>query len=96
MAERGLALGIDLGGTKIYAVVTDRQHNILSDAKINTPAGASPDEIAAAIVELGKTALAPLEATFEILDVYEGTKYDDTCITTLELKCDRYGIHAGI
>ena len=39
---------------------------------------------------------APLEATFEILDVYEGTKYDDTCITTLELKCDRYGIHAGI
>ena len=68
MAGKGLALGIDLGGTKIYAVVTDRKHNILSDAKINTPAGASPDEIAAAIVELGKTALAPLETTFEELD----------------------------
>ena len=37
----------------------------------------------------------PLEATFEILDVYEGTEYDDTCITTLELKSDRYGISGG-
>ena len=37
----------------------------------------------------------PLEATFEILDVYEGTTYQDTCITTLELKCDGYGIHKG-
>ena len=37
----------------------------------------------------------PLEANFEILDVYEGTTYQDTCITTLELKCDGYGIHKG-
>ena len=34
----------------------------------------------------------PLEATFEIVDVYEGTTYQDTCITTLELKCGCYGI----
>lgn len=68
MSEKGLALGIDLGGTKIYAIVTDREHNILSDTKINTPAGATPDEIAATIVELGKTALAPLNVSFADLE----------------------------
>lgn len=64
----GHALGIDLGGTKIYAIVTNRDHKILSDAKMNTPVGAAPEEIAKSIVELGKQALEPLGTTLDQLD----------------------------
>ena len=64
----GLALGIDLGGTKIYAVVTDREHRVIADAKAATPSGATPEQLAAAIVALGKEALAPLHTGFEDLD----------------------------
>ena len=62
------SLGIDLGGTKIYAVVADSSYQIVSDAKMNTPSGATPDELAEAIVAIGKKALEPLNLTFDQLD----------------------------
>lgn len=61
-------LGIDLGGTKIYAAVADRSYRIVADAKMNTPTGATPDELAEAIVALGRKALKDLNLTFDDLD----------------------------
>ncbi len=66
--SNGIALGIDLGGTKIYAIATDRDNKILSDAKVNTPQHTTPEEMAAVIMELGKQALAPIGAEFSELD----------------------------
>ena len=40
------SLGIDLGGTKTYAVIKDPGHHVISRAKRATPSGASPEKIA--------------------------------------------------
>ena len=56
----GLSLGIDLGGSKIYAVVTDADNTILSRAKIPTPANADPEKLAEGLVRTGKEALEAL------------------------------------
>ncbi len=53
-----LALGIDLGGSKIYAVITDPEHHVIADAKFPTDPSAGPEETAEA---MKKTALAALE-----------------------------------
>lgn len=66
--SNGLALGVDLGGTKIYAVVTDSAHQIVAEAKMNTPVGLSPEEIAEEIVTLGKQALEQAGATLDSVD----------------------------
>ncbi len=64
----GLALGFDLGGTKIYAVVTDRENRIISEAKISTPVGATPDEMVKVITDFGKDLLTPLNQDYAGLD----------------------------
>ena len=56
----GLFLGIDLGGSKIYAVVADKDFKILSRAKTPTPANVNAEELALALIETGKLALAEL------------------------------------
>src|SRR5215831_8344239 len=43
--------GIDLGGTKILAVVVDGEHTVLADAKRPTPQDGGPEAVAAVIVE---------------------------------------------
>lgn len=53
-----LALGIDLGGSKIYAVVTDQANRVIADAKTATDPSAGPEKTAEAMKE---TALAALE-----------------------------------
>ncbi len=55
----GLALGVDLGGTKIYAVLADRENRIIAQAKMSTPTGVSPDEMAQVIAGFGKELLLP-------------------------------------
>ncbi|MBO4305100.1 MAG: ROK family protein [Lentisphaeria bacterium] len=60
----GLSLGIDLGGSKIYAVVTDADNTILSRAKIPTPANADPEKLAEGLVRTGKEALEALSLSF--------------------------------
>ena len=52
------ALGIDLGGSKIYAVVTDSSNQVIADAKISTDPEAGPEKTVEAMKE---TALAALE-----------------------------------
>jgi glucokinase len=39
--------GIDLGGTKIQAVVVDEDHNVLGSARRPTPTSGGPDDVAA-------------------------------------------------
>jgi len=42
--------GIDLGGTKIQAVVTDEDHEVLGSSRHPTPTNGGPPEVAAAMV----------------------------------------------
>ena len=53
-----LALGIDLGGTKIYAIVTDRENHIVSEAKMSTGVGSDQSELVEDTLHLGEEALS--------------------------------------
>jgi len=48
--------GIDLGGTKIEAVVTDDDNRVLGQARDSTPTAGSPDDVAAAMVAATRAA----------------------------------------
>ncbi len=54
---RGLALGIDLGGTKILAGAVDASNRILGRGKLKTPFADGPDAIGAALLEACDLAL---------------------------------------
>jgi glucokinase len=54
---KGLALGIDLGGTKILAGIVDPANRILGRGKLKTPFADGPEAIGAALVEAGDLAL---------------------------------------
>src|SRR3954447_22564930 len=41
--------GIDLGGTKIQAVVVDGDHKVLGDARVPTPTEGGPPDVVAAM-----------------------------------------------
>jgi len=43
---RALRGGIDLGGTKIEAIVVDAQHKVLGSARYQTPTRGTPDDVA--------------------------------------------------
>lgn len=60
-----LALGIDLGGSKIFAVVTDAANNILASAKTPTEPNSTAEQIAECMVSTGKLALAELKKTLD-------------------------------
>ncbi len=69
MSGKGLALGIDLGGSKIYAVVTGPAHRVLASAKIPTDPSAHAEKTAAAMKSaameaLGKLGLTPADVEF--------------------------------
>ncbi len=60
--------GIDLGGTKIQTVVVDRKHEVMGQARRQTPrSGGGPKAIAAAMAECLKEAAA--EAGYESSDL---------------------------
>ncbi|MGH2968758.1 MAG: ROK family protein, partial [Solirubrobacteraceae bacterium] len=42
--------GIDLGGTKIQAVVVDDRHEVLGEVRVPTPTSGGPPDVVAAIV----------------------------------------------
>ena len=46
-----LALGIDLGGSKIYAVITDPSNQVIADAKTATTPDAGPEKTVQAMKE---------------------------------------------
>jgi glucokinase len=64
MAERALRGGVDLGGTKIQAIVCDGDHQVLGQARRPTPSAGGPPEVVAAIEEAVREACeaAGLEA----------------------------------
>lgn len=51
LGRRGLAIGIDIGGTKVAAGVVDAEGNILSESRRSTP-GRDPRAVEEVIVEL--------------------------------------------
>ena len=55
--KKGYALGIDLGGTKIYAVITDPEHNVIARAKRSTNPGSSPEETVSDMFEAAQEVL---------------------------------------
>ena len=63
MDSNDLALGIDLGGSKIYAVVTDAANSVLATAKTQTESNSTPEKIAQAMIDTGKLALAEMNLT---------------------------------
>ena len=56
-----LALGIDLGGSKIYAVVTDADNKVIADAKTPTNPSAGPEQTANTMKETALAALSKLQ-----------------------------------
>lgn len=58
--NQGPALGIDLGGTKIYAVVTDENNKIIGEGKEDTDFSAGPEKIVADLLALGEKTLEGL------------------------------------
>ncbi|HEV2785983.1 MAG TPA: ROK family protein, partial [Solirubrobacteraceae bacterium] len=55
MAARG---GIDLGGTKIQAIVVDAEHAVLGQARRPTPTKGGPADVAAAMAGAMREAAA--------------------------------------
>ena len=55
--QQDFALGIDLGGTKIYAVVTTADHQVISRVKRMTNPEASPEETVADMYETAREAV---------------------------------------
>ncbi|MCW2982787.1 MAG: hypothetical protein JWR63_357, partial [Conexibacter sp.] len=51
MAEDALRGGIDLGGTKIQAIVADPDHQVLGQARRPTPTEGGPADVIAALAE---------------------------------------------
>jgi glucokinase len=51
MAEDGLRGGIDLGGTKIQAIVVDAEHQVLGQARRPTPTEGGPPDVVAQMIE---------------------------------------------
>ena len=67
MNKQGYALGIDLGGTKIYAVVTDPEHNVIAKAKRSTNSEATPEETVSDMFEAALEAVQ--NANLELDDI---------------------------
>jgi glucokinase len=59
--------GIDLGGTKIQAIIADADHQVLGQARLPTPTEGGPDDVVAAIVEAQKDAAK--DASVETADL---------------------------
>lgn len=58
MAKRALRAGIDLGGTKIQAIVVDAGHEVLGQARLPTPKDGGPDAVVAALAQAVRDACA--------------------------------------
>jgi glucokinase len=74
MALRG---GIDLGGTKIQAIVADDDHQVVGEARRPTPTQGGPEDVIAALADAQKEAAAAAGAkTSDLLGVGLGSPGD--------------------
>jgi glucokinase len=55
-APRGLRGGIDLGGTKIQAIVADADHQVVGQSRMPTPSTGGPDDVIAALADAQREA----------------------------------------
>jgi glucokinase len=67
MATDALRGGIDLGGTKIQAIVANAEHQVLGQARRATPTEGGPPEVIAAIAEALQEAAQAADAAPETL-----------------------------
>ncbi len=66
-APRLLRGGIDLGGTKIEAIIVDSKHKVLGQARRPTPTEGGPDDVAAELIgTIGEAAKAAGVATADL------------------------------
>ena len=63
--KESLALGIDLGGSKIYAAVTDARNRVLASYKTPTVPHDTPENIISTMLDTGKCALASIGKKLE-------------------------------
>ena len=69
--------GIDLGGTKIQAVIVDAEHDVRGETRVPTPTSGGPSDVAAAMVDaLKQAAEAAGVATAELEGVGVGSPGD--------------------
>jgi glucokinase len=69
--------GIDLGGTKIQAVIVDAEHEVRGETRVPTPTSGGPSDVAAAMVgALQQAAEAAAVATAELEGVGVGSPGD--------------------
>jgi len=60
-----LNLGIDLGGTKILAVLLDEKFNIISKVKMKVKKGVTPEETSLAMKDLSSECISKANARWE-------------------------------
>lgn len=58
MAAPRLRGGIDLGGTKVQAIVVDANHEVVGQARMPTPVAGGPDDVVAALADAQRQAAA--------------------------------------
>jgi glucokinase len=69
--------GIDLGGTKIQAIVADEEHRVVGQARRPTPTTGGPDDVIAALVEAQQEAASAAGVeTSELLGIGLGSPGD--------------------
>lgn len=56
MAAPSLRGGLDLGGTKIQAIVVDADHRVVGEARMPTPATGGPEDVLAALADAQRRA----------------------------------------
>ena len=69
MENQNFALGIDLGGTKIYAVITAPDHTVIARAKRSTDPEKSPEETVKDMYETAKEAVFNSGLTWDKIGV---------------------------
>ena len=74
---RAMRGGIDLGGTKIQAVIVDSDHEVRGETRVPTPTSGGPSDVAAAMVDaVGQAAQAAGVQTAELEGVGVGSPGD--------------------
>lgn len=74
----GVALGIDIGGTKVAAGLVDEHGRLLHHLQVPTPAQEGPDAILAAALEAGRAALSATERPVRFCGVATAGTVDST------------------
>lgn len=81
--EPRVALGLDVGGTKLAAGILDREGQVRGFSKCETPAGRGPEECLEALFALGEAAIDASGLTPTVVGISCGGPLDTTSGTVL-------------